>query len=354
MSGTMTSNRLGVAELAAAFDVVPGYLAACASGVLPRSAVTAMTADLARCGLGEATAADYDAVVTESRDLFADIVGVPSEWVAIGPAVSPMVAVVAAGLPDGAEVLVAADEFSSMVLPFHATGRLVVRTVPLADLAGAITDETAVVAFSLVQSATGEVADAGAIAARARVHQALTVVDLTQAAGVMPVDASSFDVTISHIYKWLCSPRGVAFLTVRPEALPKLRPVLAGWYSDENPWANCYWPQVAEPHSARQFDTSPAWQAFVGAREALRLFAQADLAAVWEHSRDLGDRLCRGLGIPEQHRAIVTWPDSDHAQLARLTAAGLRASGPLGLIRVAFHVWNTPDDVDAVLRALGR
>jgi len=354
MTGTMSSTRLGVAELAAAFDVKPGYLAACGNGVLPRAAVAAMTADLARCGLGEATAADYDAIVTQSRGLFADIVGVPAEWVAIGPAVSPMVAVVAAGLPDGAEVLVADDEFSSMVLPFRATGRLVVRTVPLVELAGAITDDTAVVAFSLVQSATGEVADSVAIAARARAHQALSVVDLTQAAGVMGVDATQFDVTISHVYKWLCSPRGVAFLTVRPEVLPRLRPVLAGWYSDENPWGNCYWPRVAEPRGARQFDTSPAWQAFVGARESLRLFAEADLEAVWAHACDLGDQLCRGLGIPEQHRAIVSWPDPDHAQLARLTAAGLRASGPLGLIRVAFHVWNTPEDVAAVLQALGR
>lgn len=354
MSETMTPMRLGVAELAAAFDPTPGYLAACGNGVLPRAAITAMSADLARCGRGEATAADYDVVVTESRDLYAAIVGVPTEWVAIGSAVSPMVAVVAAGLPDGAEVLVATDEFSSMVLPFRATGRLVVRTVPLADVASAITDATAVVAFSLVQSATGEVADAAAITTQARAHQALTVVDLTQAAGVMPVDATAFDVSIAHVYKWLCSPRGVAFLTVRPEVLTQLRPVLAGWYSDENPWGNCYWPQVAEPRSARQFDTSPAWQAFVGARESLRLFAEADLEAVWAHACELGDQLCRGLGIPEQHRAIVSWPDPDHAQLARLTAAGLRASGPLGLIRVAFHIWNTPEDVAAVVQALGR
>lgn len=354
MSETLTPTRLSVAELAAAFDPAPGYLAACSSGVLPQAAITAMTADLARGGRGEATAADYDVVVTESRQLFADIVGVPAEWVAIGSAVSPMVAIVAAGLPDGAEVLVAADEFSSMVLPFQAAGRLVVRTVPLAELAASITDDTAVVAFSLVQSATGEVADASAIATQARAHQALTVADLTQAVGVMPVDATGFDVTISHIYKWLCSPRGVAFLTVRPEVLAQLRPVLAGWYSDENPWSNCYWPRVAEPRSARQFDTSPAWQAFVGARESLRLFAAADREAVWAHACELGDQLCRGLGIPEQHRAIVSWSDPDHAHLARLTAAGLRASGPLGLIRVAFHVWNTSDDVAAVLQALGR
>jgi len=84
------------------------------------------------------------------------------------------------------------------------------------------------------------------------------------------------------------------------------------------------------------------------------VWAEAELGGVWADACGLGDEVCRGLGIPEQHRAIVSWPDPDHAQLARLTAAGLRASGPLGLIRVAFHVWNTPEDVAAVLQALGR
>ncbi|ERK70936.1 hypothetical protein N136_02723, partial [Leifsonia aquatica ATCC 14665] len=39
---------------------------------------------------------------------------------------------------------------------------------------------------------------------------------------------------------------------------------------------------------------------------------------------------------------------------AALTAAGLRASGRAGRARVAFHLWNSPDDVRTALHALGR
>ena len=76
---------------------------------------------------------------------------------------------IAAAVPDGAEVLCVEGDFSSMVLPFAHAGRGIrLRIAPLDGLADAITADTWLVAFSLVQSATGEVADAAAIRAAAR------------------------------------------------------------------------------------------------------------------------------------------------------------------------------------------
>ena len=71
-----------------------------------------------------------------------------------------------------------------------------VRTVPAAELAGAIDASTDVVAFSAVQMATGEVADLAAIAAAAKAHGALTLVDATQACGWLPLDGYGFDVLV--------------------------------------------------------------------------------------------------------------------------------------------------------------
>jgi selenocysteine lyase/cysteine desulfurase len=353
MHSSQTSSRWGTRELGSHFDAPVGYLAAASNGILPREAVAAMTADLQRCGTGQVSPSDYDPVIAETRALYAALVGVKVEQVAVGSVTSALVAMVAAGLPDGAEVLVAGEEFTSVVFPFAALGRLRLRTAPLAELATAITADTALVAFSLVQSATGEVVDAAAITAAAARHGALTLADLTQAAGVLPIDAGDFDVTVCHTYKWLCTPRGVAFMTVRPEAAERLVAVNAGWYSADDPWANCYWPQQAPSVGARRFDTAPAWQAFVGARESLRLFAATDISAVWDHAVALGAQLSAALGRPAQHRAVLSWPDPEHRQLAQLTAAGVRASGPLGRLRIAFHVWNTEADVAAVVDALG-
>ncbi|HET8821906.1 MAG TPA: hypothetical protein VFM57_10195 [Thermoleophilaceae bacterium] len=48
------------------------------------------------------------------------MVGVPVEWVAIGSNTSSMVGLVAASLPDGARVLSAEPEFTSLLWPFLA------------------------------------------------------------------------------------------------------------------------------------------------------------------------------------------------------------------------------------------
>lgn len=343
---------MSVPELAAEFDVAPGYLAAATSGAAPRRSAAALQADLERWRGGFIDPGAYDGVVARTRGAYAQLVGVAPEQVAIGSQTSALVAVVAASLPDGAEVLVAEGDFTSIVFPFLASGRFSVRFVELAGLAEAVGDSTDLVVFSLVQSATGEVADVDAISAAAARHGVATLVDTTQAAGVFPVAAGRFDATVCHAYKWLCAPRGVAFLTVSTTFAERLRPVAAGWYAGRDPWTSIYGATMELATDARRFDVSPAWQAFVGAEPAIGLFAAADIPALWRHATDLGDSLCRGLGIPEQHQAIVTWSDPDGSHLERLAAAGLRASGRAGRVRAAFHVWNTPDDVAAVLDAL--
>jgi hypothetical protein len=61
-----------------------------------------------------------------------------------------------------------------------------------------------------------------------------------------------------------------------------------------------------------------------------------------------------GLPAPERASAIVTWSDPEARDLARLTAAGVVASGRAGRARVAFHLFNDDSDVDLALAALGR
>jgi selenocysteine lyase/cysteine desulfurase len=331
-----------------------GYLAACTGGLPDRATAAAMREDLERWTAGRAAPADYGAMVEEGRALFAELVGVTADRVATGSQVSAMVGVVAASLPDGAEVVVPDGDFSSIVFPFLAQAHrgVRVRSVPLDALASSVRDTTALVAWSAVQSATGELVDAAPVLDAARAVGALTLCDLTQAAGILPVDASPFDVTVTHAYKWLCAPRGVAFTTVSDRALATLRPVQAGWYAGEDVWASCYGPAMRLADDARRLDVSPAWQAWPGAVAALRSAVSRDTASAWRHATGLADRLCDALGAPPQSRAIVSFPDPSGEALAALTGAGLVASGRAGRVRVAFHLWNDERDADAAADAL--
>lgn len=347
---------LSLAEAREHFAVRPGYLSACMIGVPPRETAEALTADLADWSGGHCDPGVYGDAVERSRSAFARLCSVPESQVAVGSQVSVFASMIAGSLPDGAEVLVVDGDFSSMVFPFlvqEQRGRLSVRCVSLARLAESIRPSTTLVSFSLVQSATGEIADAAAIADAAERCGAATFVDTTQAVGWMPVDAGRFDATVCHAYKWLCSPRGTAFFTVRPGFAEGLVPTAANWYAGDDVWGSCYGPGMRLAATARRFDVSPAWQAWLGTAPALELFASTDIDAVREHAVGLANELRGRLSEPDSASAIVTWPDADGSGIAALTAAGVAASARAGRARVAFHLWNDASDVELVCTALG-
>jgi selenocysteine lyase/cysteine desulfurase len=343
-----------LAEARACFDPVPGYLNAASLGLPPRPVADALVAGVRSWQQGRGCPAAYDAVVNEARDLYARLVGVGADRVAVGSQASVAAGMVAAALPDGARVVCVDGDFSSMVFPFllQADRGVTVRHVPLEGLADAVTDGADLVAFSLVQSACGSVADADAVRQAAKSVGAATFCDLTQAAGWLPVRAADFDVTVCSAYKWVCAPRGTAFTTVAPGAEHLLRPTGVGWYAGQDIWASCYGPQMRLADDARRFDVSPAWLPWVGTVPALQLFANLDMAEVRAYDAGLADALLAGLGLDPAGRPVVSLPDPDGARLARLEEAGATVAARAGRVRIAFHLWNDEADVELALRAL--
>lgn len=341
----------GVRDL---FPQVPGYLDVATMGLPTLATSTALHDAIDTWARGEASAVAYDEAVAQARRLYAGLVDVPVGQVAVGPQVSVFVGLVAAAMPDGAQVLTYGEEFSSVVFPFlaQADRGIRVRQVGLAELAAAVDDDTSCVAFSLAQSATGELADADEIVAAARRVGALTLCDTTQAVGWMQVAAARFDVTVCGTYKWLCSPRGTAFLTVNPDVMDRLRPLDAGWYAGESVWDSVYGPTMTLASSARRYDISPAWHPWVGTAEALSLFARLDPEQIRRHDIALANALRAALGLAPQERPVLSLEDDDGSGLRRLRAAGCRAAGRAGRLRVGFHLWNGPNDVDRAADAL--
>lgn len=338
------------------FPEVRGYLSACTGG-LPSIATSRASAEFhAGWAEGRLNAAALGQSIERSRALYAGIAGVPADRVALGSQVSPIVSIVATAVPDGGEVLCVTGDFSSLTHPFEHLGSrgVTVRYAELSDLASAIRPETSLVAFSLVQSATGAVADHASIARAAADVGALTLVDLTQSLGWLPVGASDFDFTVCHAYKWLCAPRGTAFLTVREGLDERLTPIAAGWYSADNVWSSCYAGHTPLAANAGRFDVSPAWPSVDGTEAALELFAALDPESVHAHCLELANNARKALGLPSGDSAIVTWPDPEGHDLAALTAAGVVASGRAGNARISFHLWNTQDDVAMLAAALAR
>jgi selenocysteine lyase/cysteine desulfurase len=351
---------LTVAEASSLWDVEPGYLNTSSYGPPPRPAWDALQRALNDWRAGRTSWEPWADSVELSRRSFAGLVGVDPGLVATGASVSQLLAPVAAAVPDGARVLVPDIEFTSNVFPWavHADRGVTVATAPVDELADALVPGVDVVAYSAVQSATGEVADVDAVNAAARRVGALTVVDSTQATGWLSIDATGCDVLVCTAYKWLCSPRGTAFLVHHPQlseryptVASRLRPLAAGWFAGDVVHDSYYGLPLRLAHDARRFDISPAWHNWVGTAPALEVIASVGAAAIGGHNVALANRFLEALDQEPSNSAIVSVP-ADPDAVARLTATGVRFGVRASRIRVAFHLYSTEQDVDVAVRAI--
>ena len=334
------------------FPRARGYLNTASLGLPPTPVGEALAAAIETWSAGAADPPGYDAVVAAARESFAGLVGVPASSVAVGSQVSGFVGLVAASLPAGSVVVCPEGEFTSVLFPFlvQQPRGVTVRVVPFASLAEAITPDVAAVAFSLVRSNDGRLADLEGITAAATAAGVLILVDATQAAGWLPIRAGEIDVLVAGAYKWLLSPRGTAFMTVRPGLLDQIVPAHAGWYAGGQPWDSIYGMPLRLAADARRFDLSPAWLSWVGTAPALGVIAGLGIEAIHRHDTALAASCSRALGLPFAGSAIVSVPLAAGFDPGRLE--GITAAMRAGNLRLCFHLYNTPDDVDRVVDAL--
>jgi selenocysteine lyase/cysteine desulfurase len=334
------------------WDVQGTYLNTASYGLPPRPAWEALQEALADWRGGRTSWEHWGIPAERARASFARIVGVPIETVAIAPNVSSVVGLVAGSIPDGSRVLAPDVEFTSLLFPFLVQEHrgVSVRLVGASEIANEIGPDVDVVAFSAVQMATGEVAALDAIAAAAEEHSATTVVDATQAVGWLPFDAGRFDVVVAHAYKWLLSPRGTAFMTIRPERLGEIVPHAAGWYAGEDPLATFFGPPLRLASDASRLDTSPAWFMWVATAPALATIEEIGVEAIHAHDLALANRFRAGLELAPGDSAIVFCDVPGAAE--RLERAGIRAAVRGGRLRTSWHVYNTEADVERTLDVL--
>jgi selenocysteine lyase/cysteine desulfurase len=336
------------------WDADPGYLDTATYGLPPHPTLRELNQAVLGWRTGRTRRADWEESVERARHSFARLVGADPAGVAVGGQVSALVALVASALPDGARVLVPSIEFTSNVFPYavQSVRGVEVVTAPLDGLLDAIDDRTTAVAYSVVQSATGEITDMAAIAAKARQHGALVIADATQAVGWLPtVHARYADALVCGTYKWLMSPRGTALLATTPELAERMVPLLAGWFAGEDPNGSYYGLPMRLAKDARRFDLSPGWFDWVGTATSLAVIESIGLAAVHAHDVALANRFREGLGLPPGHSAIVKLDDQPDAA-ERFARAGVRAAVRAGSVRAAFHLYTTEADVDTALNAL--
>ena len=287
----------------------------------------------------------------QARQSFAKIVGVESNSVTVGASASQLIGMVASSLVKGQVVVVPELEFTSNLFPWLVAESNGIRVVPvpLEDLVDRVAEGCDLVATSAVQSSTGEVVDLEAIRMAAREVGATTVVDATQAIGWLPIEAGQFDVVVCSAYKWLCTPRGVAYMTISDRMRPRLTPTSAGWFAGEVVHDSYYGLPLRLAKDARRFDISPAWFSWVGAASANLDLLSVGIEKIHDHNVALTAKLAQALDLDSQGSAILSIKVDESLDTATLP---FQASSRGGGLRVSFHLYNDLDDVDLVFETL--
>ena len=339
-----------VADAQGMWDAEPGWLNTASYGLPPRVAWSALQDALGEWRSGRGVWEEWQRSTETARASFARLVGVEAADVFSGSTVSAALSLIADAIPSGSTVLVSDIEFASNVFPWAAQADRGVQVVgaPVEGLVERIDDDVDVVAVGLVQSATGQVSDLAAVSVAARAAGALVIIDATQAAGWLPLDARLTDACVADTYKWLMTPRGATFGYLSPQLQELVRPLQSGWSAAVDD--RYYGLQARLFEDARRYDQAPTWFTQVAAAPTLELVEAIGVEAIHRHDVALANAFRAGLGMAPGDSAIVS-ADIPGAE-DRFAAADVRASVRGGRIRASFHVYSTQADVDRALNAL--
>jgi isopenicillin-N epimerase len=192
-------------------------------------------------------ASDVGEYLAEARATLGVYLGIPSGDLVYVPNTTFGVNVVARSLDlgPGDEVLTTDHEYGACERVWHFLSRkrefdIIRQTVPLPlttdeaiinQIWQGVTPRTRIIFLSHITSPTAARLPVEAVCARARESGILTLVDGAHAPGQLPLDLAAMgaDFYTGNCHKWLCAPKGSAFLYVRPEVQQLIEPLIVGW-----------------------------------------------------------------------------------------------------------------------------
>ena len=324
-------------------------------------------------------------LLAEARARLAAYLGVATDEVVYFPNPTTALNMVARSLDlsPGDEILTTDHEYGAMDRTWRfvcrKTGaRYVQQPIPLPVTShtdfvetfwAGVTERTRVVFISHITSPTALAFPVQEICRRARDAGLLSIVDGAHAPGQIPLNLATLgaDVYAAACHKWLCAPKGSAFLYVRPEVQGMLEPLVVSWgWESERP-------------SDSQFVDHHEWQgtrdlaAFLSVPAAIEFQAQHDWEVVRQHCQTLVqetrwrlntltglDSICpndQGWFI---QMVAIRLPDGDLERIQRRLYNEFRIEVPVlrwneePLLRISFQAYNSQADADALVEALAQ
>ena len=233
------------------------------------------------------------------------------------------------------------------------------------DLPAMLNKSTRVVVVSLVSFFNGFKLDLARTAQIVHKHSnAILAVDVTQAAGRIPMDLSGADLIISSTHKWLLATHGGGLVGVRSRRAAELTAPAGGWFNIENAFAPDRFERVVHKPGASSFAVGmPNFPAVYAINAALAYLESIGIPAIADHADPLMRRCIEGLRklpvevitphVPEHLAGIIAFRHAKSDLLSsRLRAANIHIMHQAGRLRVSIHGYNTMDDIERFLQTL--
>lgn len=323
---------------------------------------------------------NWVATKDRARKLIADLLGARPEQIAFMRNTSDGLSTVANGLRwlPGDNIVTFRNEFPSNIYPwlrlreaFGVEVRMCAEhdgRVDIAELIKLVDRQTRVIAISQVQYASGFRTDLERLGRVARTVDALLVVDVIQALGVIPTDveANLIDVAAAACHKWLLTPEGVGLLYLSDRARERIEPTMVGWVSVPNPEDYQNFAQGWN-RGALAWETGTGPTAlFHGLEASLKLLTKTGIGHIAAHLEQLTDYLCDELD-GDQYQIVSSRLSGEKSQIvcirqrqgisplalyARLKERNIITAPRGDRLRIAPHLYNTREEIAELLSAL--
>ena len=350
------------------------YLNSCSQGALSDAVRSGFDDYLASWDQHGAPWDIWIAKYEEARKVFAKFLGAQSDEVAILPSASAGINSIASALSfqQRRKVILGAFEFPTMGHVWLAQRPRGVEVqfveslgdrMPTENYESAIDKNTLIVPVTGLCFMNGWRAEIKKLVALAHSRGAMVLLDDYQDCGTRPVDVKDLDVDIyvSGTLKYLLGPPGLAMMYVRSELAKTLAPTISGWFAQANPFAFDVRNLDRSP-TARRFEAgTPPIPNLYAATRGVELLQSIGLGEVAAHVAQLTAVLLRGARetgiqiktpLDSVGPLIVLICKDSEAVVRKLAARQIVVSNRKDGLRIACHVYNTADDVDAVLEAL--
>ncbi|ADZ92722.1 aminotransferase class V-fold PLP-dependent enzyme [Marinomonas mediterranea] len=196
----------------------------------------------------------------------------------------------------------------------------------------------------------------------ARKSGVMSIVDIAQTAGVIPIDFSEWqaDVVVGSCVKWLCGGPGAGYLWVNDSVLSMLNPFDVGWFSHENPFEFDIHNFKYADSALRFWGGTPSVIPYVIAANSIDLMHSIGIKNVRAHNVKLADKIIDA--IPEswlvspkddqvRTGTLVINPPNRDAVEEKLKAINVHYDLRKRGFRLSPHIYNTHEQIDKVITA---